>query len=247
MTRDVINAVPVGTKSVVSLGVLIPGMNTNNQDVGGAAFSSSQIAIHGGKQGEQQLLYDGMYYNNGQGRGGMYTALATNDATVQEVSLETGGLSAESELGGVRSNIIPRDGGNTYKGYFFGAFTNHALQSNNLTAALQAQGLTSVNRVNEIYDVDPAFGGPIEKDRLWFYASVQKWASEQYVAGIFYNQSPIANVYTPNPNQPAQNNEINGNESLRLTWQASPRNKITAQFQDAQQNRPFYGYPLARP
>jgi hypothetical protein len=246
MTRDVINAVPAGTKSVVTLGVLIPGMNTNNQDVGGAAFSSSQIAIHGGKQGEQQLLYDGMYYNNGQGRGGQYTAIATNDATVQEVSLETGGLSAESELGGVRTNIVPKDGGNTFKGYFFGAFTNSTLQSNNLTPALQAQGLTSVNHVNQIYDVDPAFGGPIEKDRLWFYGSVRKWASEQYVAGIFYNESPVPYAYTPNQSAPAQNNEINGNESLRLTWQASPRDKITAQFQEAQQNRPFYGYSLGQ-
>lgn len=50
-------------------------------------------------------------YNNGQGRGGQYTAIATNDGTVQEVSLETGGLGAESEMSGIRTNVIPREGG----------------------------------------------------------------------------------------------------------------------------------------
>jgi hypothetical protein len=68
VTRDVLDAVPTGSRSVAHLGVLIPGVVVNNQDVGGSAFTSSQIAIHGGRAGEQQLLYDGMMYNNGQGR-----------------------------------------------------------------------------------------------------------------------------------------------------------------------------------
>ena len=116
MTRDVIDAIPTGSKSVAHLGVLIPGVTVNNQDVGGSAFTSSQIAIHGSRAGEQQLLYDGMMYNNGQGRGGQFTAIATNDGTVQEVSLETGGLGAESEMSGIRTNVIPKDGGNTFRG-----------------------------------------------------------------------------------------------------------------------------------
>src|SRR5687768_458366 len=60
VTRDVLDAIPTGSKSVVNLGILIPGVTVNNQDVGGSAFTSSQIAIHGGRPGEQQLLYDGM-------------------------------------------------------------------------------------------------------------------------------------------------------------------------------------------
>ncbi|HEY6506689.1 MAG TPA: carboxypeptidase-like regulatory domain-containing protein, partial [Vicinamibacterales bacterium] len=102
LTRDVINAIPVGTRSVVALGVLIPGMVTNSQDVGGTQYGSAAMAIHGGRVFEQTLLHDGMQYNNGAGRGGSFGAITVNDATVQEVSLETGGFSAESELGGVR-------------------------------------------------------------------------------------------------------------------------------------------------
>ena len=107
MTRDVIDAIPVGTRSVVALGVLIPGMTTNSQDVGGTQYGSAAMAIHGSRLFEQTLLYDGMYYNNGAGRGGSFVAVSINDATVREVSLETGGLSAESELGGVRGQRHP--------------------------------------------------------------------------------------------------------------------------------------------
>jgi hypothetical protein len=74
MSRDVVDAVPLGSKAVISIAVLIPGVVTNNQDVGGTAYTSSQIAIHGGRQTEQQLLYDGMFYNNGQGVGGTIRA-----------------------------------------------------------------------------------------------------------------------------------------------------------------------------
>jgi hypothetical protein len=50
MTRDILDSVPAGSKAVISVGILIPGVVTNNQDVGGTAYTSSQIAIHGGRQ-----------------------------------------------------------------------------------------------------------------------------------------------------------------------------------------------------
>ncbi len=111
-----------------------------------------------------------MAYNNGVGRGGQFTAIATNDGTVQEISLETDGLGAESETSGIRTNVIPKEGGNSFKGFMAGAFTNHDLQSSNLTDAFRAQGLLTVSTVHKIYDINPGFGGPIVKDRLWFYA-----------------------------------------------------------------------------
>ena len=246
VTRDIMDAIPTGSKSVAHLGVLIPGVTVNNQDVGGSAFTSSQIAIHGGRAGEQQLLYDGMMYNNGQGRGGQYTAIAPNDGTIQEVSLETGGLGAESEMSGIRTNVVPKEGGNTFRGTFASSFTNHHLQGDNLTEEFKAQGLLSVNTVFKIYDVNPGFGGPIKKDRLWFFGSVRGWTAQQYVAGMFYNKSAVPWIYTADTGRPALSIETNGNESLRLTWQASTRNKFSAQYQYGQQDRPYYGYSLGQ-
>jgi hypothetical protein len=245
MTRDIIDGIPSGSRAVISVGVLIPGVTTNNQDVGGIAYSSSQIAIHGGRAGEQLLLYDGLYYNTGQGLGGQYIAMAMNDGTVQESSLETAGLSAESALGGIRTNIIPKEGGNTFKGAFFGAYSNSSLQSDNLDSALVARGLTVTPKVTKLNDINPGFGGPIVKDRLWFYGSWRRWDGDRTVPGIFYNLTPIGHVYTPDPTRPAQSDELLTNESLRLTAQLSPRNKVSIQFQDGSRLMPGYGYALA--
>ena len=60
MTRDIMSAVPAGMRSAAQLAVLIPDVTTNNQDVGGTAFSASAIAIHGSRLQEQTQLYDGM-------------------------------------------------------------------------------------------------------------------------------------------------------------------------------------------
>jgi hypothetical protein len=240
MTRDVVDAIPVGAKSVMAVGVLIPGVTTNSQDVGGTQYGSAALAIHGSVLFEQQLLYDGVLYNNGAGRGGSFTAIAPNSATIQEVSYETGALSAESELAGIRTNIIPKDGGNQFVGFMFGAFTNHSLQSNNLTPELVSGGLTSVDRVDYIYDANPAAGGPIARDKLWFYTSFRQWKTDTFAAGLYYNQSPVPQAYVPNPSQPAYEGDRDQNASLRLTWQASPRNKINIQHQWADQLRDHF-------
>ena len=225
------------------LGVLIPGVTTISQDVGGTIYGSAAIAIHNSRAQEMQLLHDGMAYNNGQGRGGSFTAIATNDATVAEVSLETSGLSAESEVSGIRSNVIPKDGGNSFKGYFFGTFTNDSMQSDNLSDELKQRGLATVDRVKRIYDIDPALGGPIKKDTLWFFGSVRVWKTEQTIAGMFYNLNPPGSPsYTPDLSRPAFEGDRDGNQSLRLTWRASTKHKITAQQQVNQQIRDhFYG------
>ena len=242
LTRDVIDAIPAGTKSVASIGVLIPGVVSQAQDVGGTAFSATAIAIHGSRFNEQQLLYDGVFYNHGAGSGGNFNTIVPNDATVQEVSLEVGSTSAESPNGGLRTNIVPRDGGNTFKGLFFGSYTNDGLQAENLGDDLKALGLVSVPQVTQIYDIDPAFGGPIARDRLWFWGSYRKQNSQQTVADRYFNKTPTTTSYTPDFARQAQNNEENGNQSLRLTWQLSPKNKLNFQGQNGQQKRPYYGY-----
>jgi len=244
MTRDIIDSVPTGQKSVSAIGALIPGVTASNQDVGGTAFTSGQLAIHGSRAGEMQLLYDGMYYNNGQGRGGIFAGISTIDGTVQEMSLETAGLSAESELGGIRTNIVPKDGGNRFKGGLFGAFTNDNFQSDNLTDELKARGLTAAPVVRKIYDVNPSIGGPIQKDRLWFFGSFRTWSSQSTVAGIYSSVDPKSPVYTPDLSRPGLNIEKNMASSLRLTWQATAKNKIAAQYQPGVKDRPFYGYSL---
>jgi hypothetical protein len=227
MTRDVIDAIPTGNRSFANLATFIPGSTTSN-DVGGTVGRAPTVTIHNTRATETQLLIDGMTYNHGGGVGGAQSGLNSNDGAVQEISLEIGGLGAESELAGVRTNIIPKEGSNTFKGALTVAFTNGDLQSNNLDDALRAQGLTASDSVSRIWDVNPGFGGPFVEDRLWFYVSGRSWGTKLISGTNYFNKTPNALFYTPDPDRPAHNDRTLGAYSARLTYQPSQKNKIAA-------------------
>src|SRR5262249_1304936 len=123
--------------------------------------------------------------------------------SLQEIAYELGANSTENPTGGIRINWIPKDGGNQFLGYFFGAFTNHALQSDNITDGLRARGLTKVNSLYKTWDANPSFGGPIIRDRIWFYTSFRSWGSYEYAANMWANATPQAFSYTPDYSRPA--------------------------------------------
>jgi len=231
MTRETIDAVPTGSRSFSNLAVLIPGTSTGS-DVGGTLARNNAVTIHDTRATETVVLFDGMPVNHGGGVGGAQVGLNFNNGAVQEISIQTGGLSAESELGGLVSNMIPREGANTFRGVVFGNYTNGHLQSNNLTDALIANGLTAVNSVDKIWDFNPGFGGPILRDKLWFYLSARSWGTNTLVAGNFFNATPGTDppTYTPDRSRQATYPLTLGAYSGRLNWQPTPRNKVTAYY-----------------
>jgi Carboxypeptidase regulatory-like domain len=231
MTRDVLDAIPAA-KMYTSVAPLVPGITiaggnvVNQQDVGGTVgFAFQAFNIHGSRMADMQVNFDGLWVQFPQGAG---PAMMFQDGSTQEFTVNTSGNTAEGETGGVRVNIIPKEGGNAFKGNASGAFGNGSLQSDNLTDSLRARGLTAVNRLKEIWDVNVAFGGPIKKDKLWFLGALTKRKNDTYIAGIYYNADPAAFAFTPDLNRQAINDQPSHGANLRLTWQASPKNRISA-------------------
>ena len=182
------------------------------------------MQIHGGRTGDTIYQMDGMRFNN-LSTGGSFGQVQQN-ITTQEVSVETGALSAEVEAGGVRINLIPKDGGNTYKGSFIGSWTNHTMQANNLSDDLKARGLLSVDRVDKVWDSAAGFGGPVRKDKLWFYSGVSYNYRQNFLAGLFFQKNPLGFASDPDPSRPGPEDLWDRVVSLRLTWQASEKNKF---------------------
>ena len=248
-----IDALPTG-RSFQSLSVLVPGViiPLANQDVGGSGGERYQtLSVHGSRGDQMPLVMNGMPYNNMNNTGGGYnTTLVQNTGIVQELTVTTSALSTEWRSSGVLSNTIPKEGGNSFKGYFFGSFANDSLQSDNLSDDLKKVGLTRVNSVKKLWDVNPAIGGPLVQDKLWFYGGFRHSGAQNYVAGMFENLRPAAPQYcgtaagcsygdATHPTTLVANNQdltkpaVGGDtwtrgETLNLTWQASQKNKITA-------------------
>ena len=63
-----------------------------------------------------------------------------NDAMNQEVSYQTSGIGADTSAGGVRLNMIPREGGNRFAGDFKTAYRPGEWQGDNLTQRHMRQG-----------------------------------------------------------------------------------------------------------
>src|SRR5204862_490495 len=112
-----------------------------------------------------------------------------NQLYVQETALNVRGSNADTETSGVVINLVPKDGGNRFNGTVAGGGSNGSLQSNNLTDDLIARGVSTPPKVKKIYDIGASLGGPIKRDRLWFYTAHRKWESQQTAPGNYYNET----------------------------------------------------------
>jgi hypothetical protein len=237
ITTEVIEALPSG-RTFQSLGQLIPGVTrTDANDVGGTAGERfASLAVHGSKPGDMPLIFDGMRYNNmnGTGGGGL-TVFMINTGNVEEMSVQTGGGGAENQVSGVFVNVIPKSGGNAFKGTMFANYAPGALQTDNLTDPLRSRGLTNVTTIDRIWDLNPAFGGPIRQDKLWFFSAVRWWGNVTNVEGIYENATLNSPFYTPDFSRPGKNGDTkNASENIRLTWQAAEKHRLNVYY-DIQQ------------
>jgi hypothetical protein len=186
------------------------------------------LSVHGGRTGDQVYLQNGVEIS-ALAMTSFASAIVINPVGTQEMAVDTSAVSAEYASGGVRINAITRDGGNTFRGTFFANFANSSMQGTNFSQALKDAGLKTPDTIDRIYDINPGFGGPIRKDRLWFFESVRYQTSSSVAANAFYNlnaRNPNAWTYVPDPSRPGINDYWQKDEQLRLTWQATPRNKF---------------------
>jgi hypothetical protein len=227
---DTMRALPIGKNSGIYV-TLIPAAtqgNLANQDVGGTKGESTQnFSVHGGRANETSQFRDGLYFGEHVSNAANWAASA-NRATVQEVAVQaTGGLTAEAQNGGVIINTISRDGGNEYHGTFSSDFGHRNLQTDNINDELRARGATLTGTIRQLYDVGFGIGGPLKRDRLWFYASGRKYSSSSNWAGNYYNKSANPMFYEADLSRPAYDHNINQETSLRMTWQVTPKQKFT--------------------
>ena len=231
-TQGVMDAIPAG-RSHLDLAVLIPGLSASQPgrgalaDIGGTNnLQNTSVSIHGGRSGDTRVQIDGVRLGNS---GGEFTNFVPDMGSAQEVAVDYAAITAEQPFGGLRIDIIPRDGGNTFKGMAFVTGVNSSWQGNNLTDELVSRGLPAPNEMKRAYDINPSFGGPIKRDKLWFYSSARWQENENYVAGLYYNANagdPTKWLYVPDTSRRAFFHLDQHSANTRLTWQAAQKHKL---------------------
>jgi hypothetical protein len=235
LTKEIVDALPTG-RSHLDQAVLVPGLSSSQgaargvlMDVGGTNnLQNTLVSMHGGRTSDTRLMVDGIRIGNNVD-GGQWTNYVPDQGAAQEVTIDYGAVSAEQLTGGLRINLVPREGGNTFRGYLFVTGVNSSWQGSNVSPELTARGLGTPNRMKQAYDINPSGGGPIVRDKLWFYASARFQDNESYIAGTYVNKNagdPTKWTYDPDTSQQSVFSIKQNSGSARLTWQAAPKHKV---------------------
>ena len=217
LNRELMDAVPT-SRSYSGLAALMPGVRMSNTDVGGnQQMEQIYMTVNGSRQTDTTVQVDGMNLNSLMNDGQVQAYFS--DAAMAEVTYQTSGITADVSTGGVRINMIPKDGGNVFTGQAFVGGTDGRWQANNVTDELRARGLRSGSRVAKIQDFNFGLGGPIKRDKLWFFASWRRIATDSVIPGSYFAKS--GEVGTGVEDQWIQN------QMVRLTWQVNGKNKFS--------------------
>jgi hypothetical protein len=224
LNREAIDAIPTG-RTIQGMGQLVVGISLNLPDTGGArAMQQTYMSTHGMTTSNTTVLVDGMMVNGLQGDGAVQ--MYFNDAMNQEVSYQTSGIGAITQAGGVRLNMIPREGGNRFSGDFNAALRPGEWQSSNLTQRHLDKGMRSGNAIDRIIDYTFEQGGPIMKDRLWFFGTARYISVNNFIPDTYFDDG-----------SPGIDDQFIKSALVRLTWQMTPKTKFAAYFDEVDKFR----------
>jgi len=214
-------------RSYAGLVRMIPSMTggSNNPVIepGMIVFGS-----RGGRGNEGRVQVDGL--NTGASlNGGGVSGYRQDLENATEVAITTSGGLGEAEVGGIAMNIVPRTGGNSFSAHAYVTGFNQSMRATNFTQRIQDAGLVAPNQINYNYDTSWSSGGPILRDRLWYFTQTYYRGSGQDIS-MFHNKNAgdiTKWTYEADPTRQANTN-ANGplQPNLRLTVQLASRDKL---------------------
>ena len=230
--KETLDSLP-GTGRLSILSAVIPGANlTTSVQRGGDDRAQTRFAVHGAP--EAQPIMDGA---NQQIVGCTIGCFVFSQLNIQEVVVESSGGTADRDFGGMQLTMVPKDGGNVFSGQAMFTYTGPDLVSSNVTDELLARHLdpTRIGSLKKYRETGAAFGGPLRRDRLWFFGAAREGVTQQYADGVYWNKlkQPQSLLYEPDlARGTVFDNSFTKDYTLRFTWQAAAQHKFVFAFSD---------------
>jgi hypothetical protein len=252
MTRDVLDSIPTG-RNIQAVGIMIPGTSIAvggggalSRDVGGSGnLQQSPLQFRG--SGDTVQTIEGLRLNNLCAQGA-YSGVYWNDGSFQEISYVTGADSAEMGQGGIRVNMVPKDGGNTFHGSMMGNYAGDSWAADNLRSNLAGDltfnpnnRINTVGNIQKVWDFNPSIGGPIKKDKIWFNFTFRHWGVNKSVADSYFDADPSPFKYAADLSRPGIDDGHIVSRAGRLSWQISQKDKFSVYHDDQNKYRDHWG------
>src|SRR5688572_19554799 len=200
LDTEAVQAIPAA-RAAGSLLNATPGLTVGGT---GQALSPTMtfFSANGGANNEGRMAVNGMTV--GAARSGGVSSYVYDAVGVEEVAVRVGGGLGETDTGGPIMNIVPRTGGNTFAGTAFTSLAGDWSRGDNLNDELRGFGLTETPGIIQAHDASISIGGPILRDRLWFFGQYRNLDTQTAVEGITAN--------------------ANAGNAARWDWMSSPVN-----------------------
>ena len=268
MTAEVREALPTG-RNIQAVGIMIPGTSLAqggggalSRDVGGSGnLQQSPLQYRG--SGDTVQTIEGIRLNNLCAQGA-YSGVYWNDGSFEEFSYVTGADSAEMGQGGMRVNMVPKDGGNSFRGSMVFNYAGEGFGSDNCGSPGIGQpctrsnlsgsktfnpnnAITNVDVIRKIWDVNPSFGGPIVKNKIWFNYTFRNLGSTKTKTDAYFDSNPSPFVYTPDFTKPGLDDGHITSNAGRISWQVSGKDKISVYHDNQRKYRNHWGIAATIP
>ena len=221
LSQETLTAVPT-SRTIFGSTTVLPGMTMGRQDPGGLnAATSTGMVAHGASN--YNLNYYGVTADTPQNYGSMYYM---DFGSAEEISVDTAAMGAEvGGGGGANINVIPKSGGNSLKGNVFYSTTGKGywdhFTGNNITDDLRAQGVTDPT-LRKLRDFNVDVGGPIMRDRLWYFGSFRNYSTVDATVGytVVNSDGSLTNPFDSNLRNYTTSGkyQVNKNNTVSAFW-----------------------------
>ncbi len=224
--NEVVSVLPA-SRGYGNILATVPGIQATGLN-SGANPVMNFFTARGGRGNEGTIQIDGMNVGSAFNGGGV-AGFGYDTANASEIQVTIAGGLGETDRGGPAFNMIPRTGGNNFSGTYVLSYAGEWAQSSNLDDELKSFGITEVPGLIKNYDTNFAMGGPIKRDRLWFFGNARTFGAQSDIPGLYGNRNagnPNAFTYVPDTSLKARNANSKMIGAIRLTGQLTPKNKL---------------------
>src|SRR5260221_10591836 len=156
------------SRDLWALLALTPAVTMGRIDVGGNRAGTQTGYTAYGYSGQNRVLVEGINTTEGTSGAGFYV----DYGSFEEVFLGTIGQGAEMPTPGVQSQMLGKSGGNRFQGELYQDYERNSWQGANIPSGILGRGIKEhSNELDKYRDFNLNVGGPITKDKLWWYFS----------------------------------------------------------------------------